>query len=171
MLSTLTPPWVRNGGNLWVHHAGGQSGAESLRGFPRATQRARNSEHSHSGLSANSVRLFGRKFLDIRFCLPSYPRPGRVLWCSPWAPVLEVTVYFGRRPGLGGEPPPQHSAQREVIIFIYIQGLAGLGLGDGGSWRQREKYEYISGITWWGGANCFPPRHPPPPTLGFVPSR
>ena len=48
------------------------------------------------------------------------------MWGSPWAPVLEVTVYFGRRPRLGGDPPHQHSAQREVIVFIYVQGLAGL---------------------------------------------
>lgn len=79
-----------------------------------------------------------RKFLDIRFYLPSYQRPGRVLWGSPWAPVLEVTVYFGRRPGPGGDPP-QHSAQREVIIFIYVQGLAGLRSGEWGEVGDSER--------------------------------
>lgn len=93
----------------------------------------------------HNQRLFVRKFLDIHLHLPSYQGPGRVLWGNPWAPVLEVTVYFGRRPRLGGIPL-KHSAQREVIIFIYARGLAGPGLGDGGSWRER-KYEYVVGIT------------------------
>lgn len=108
-----------------------------------------------------------RKFLDIRFYLPSYQRPGRVLWGSPWALVLEVTVYFGRRPRLGGDPPtpPQHSAQREVIIFIYVQGLAGpqlWGMGEVGD-NEKRKQEYIVGITWG--------RRAPPPHTGFGPIR
>ena len=55
--------------------------------------------------------------------LPSYQGPGRVLWGSPWVPVLEVTVYFGRKPRPGGEPPQALSLEGSDCIYQY--------------WRQR----------------------------------
>ena len=83
--------------------------------------------------------------------LPGYQGPGRVLWGSPWAPVLEVTVYSGRKPRPGGEPPSS-TQPREVIVFIKIdaRGLAGLGLEGGGNWRERlreKKDEYVAEMT------------------------
>lgn len=145
-------------GNLCLHHAGRKSGSESHSDSPSIP----GTISTQTQVCIHSQRCFMRKFLDIHSRLPSDQGPGRVLWGSPWAPVLEVTVYFGRKPRLGGIPL-KHSAQREVIVFISARGLAGPGLGDGGSWRER-KCEYVVGITWGRRAT-------PPPPIGLVPSR
>lgn len=56
VLSSLTPPGVRNSGESGGTRAGGKTGTESHSSFPRATERSRNSEYSHPDLSANSVK-------------------------------------------------------------------------------------------------------------------
>lgn len=103
--------------------------------------------------------IFMRKSLDIRLCLPSYRGPGRGLWGRLWAPVLEVTVYFGRRPRLGGDTPQVFSSGGSDCIYLCQdwQGQAW-GMAEDGE----RKHEHIAGIT--GGRRA-------PRTIGFVSSR
>lgn len=112
-----------------------------------------------------------RKSLDVHFCLPSYQGPGRALWGSPWAPVLEVRVYFGSRPRLGGDPR-KHSAQREVFVFIYARGLAGFRPG---GWGKLERERQVCMYHWDNlGKEGPPPALPPSRALcpaGYSPAR
>lgn len=98
--------------------------------------------------------------------LPRYPGPGRVLGKAQ-GHLLEVTVYFGRRPRLGGTPAPKYSAQGEVIVFIYDSDLAELRPG---GWEKLEGEREEQNLNKW----MEPVREDnlcPLPLLGFMPSR
>lgn len=56
--------------------------------------------------------------------------------------------------GQGWAGTPKRSPQEEVIVFVYVAGWQGPGLGDGGSWRIKENVNIW--LEWPGGGKSLP---------------